>query len=127
MKLLNPTPYKRLNEASGFVLLAIAATLWLCLLSYDSQDPSFNTAAGAARPQNLIGIIGSYLSDLLLQSLGVAAFLIPILTLLLAWKWLRSESFDAPWARVIGGVLVTASASGALALAPLPVIFGTNP
>ncbi|MFN0167927.1 MAG: DNA translocase FtsK [Bryobacteraceae bacterium] len=124
MKLLSPTPYKRLNEAVGVVLLAIAATFWLSLLTYDPRDPSWNTAAGGMRAQNLIGIIGSYVADLLLQSLGLAAFLLPVITLHLAWKWLRSEAFDAPWAKIAGGLLATVSASGAMSLAPLPMLFG---
>ncbi len=124
MKLLSPTPYKRLNEAVGVVLLAIAATFWLSLLTYDPRDPSWNTAAGGMRAQNLIGIIGSYVADLLLQSLGLAAFLLPVLTLHLAWKWLRSESFEAPWAKIAGGLLATGSVAGVVSLAPAPMLFG---
>jgi S-DNA-T family DNA segregation ATPase FtsK/SpoIIIE len=124
MKLISPTPYRRLNEAGGFVLLALAATLWLSLLSYNPQDPSWNTATGTIRAHNLVGIIGSYLADFLLQSLGLAAFLLPVLTLLLAWKWLRSEAFDAPAAKLAGGLMMTISAAGALALYPGLRLYG---
>ena len=49
MKLFSPTQHKRLNEALGFVLLAIALVLWLSLISYQPGDPSWNTATGPGR------------------------------------------------------------------------------
>jgi S-DNA-T family DNA segregation ATPase FtsK/SpoIIIE len=104
MKLINPTQHKRLNEASGFVLLSVGLFLWLSLLSYEAQDPSWNTATGPLRPLNLTGYAGSYVADFLLQAFGLTAFLFPILALLLAWKWLRSEMFEAPAAKLIGSV-----------------------
>ena len=96
MKLINPTQHKRLNEATGLVLLSVGLFLWLSLLSYQAQDPSWNTATGSVRPLNLTGYAGSYVSDLLLQTFGLTAFLFPVLALLLAWKWVRSEMFEAP-------------------------------
>src|SRR6266436_6942422 len=91
MRLLVPTQRKRLNEAIGVAFLSLGLFLWLSLVSYQSQDPSSNTSAGSAHPLNLTGYVGSYLADLLLQSFGLAAFAFPILFLLLAWKWLRSD------------------------------------
>ena len=96
MKLITPTQHKRLNEATGVVLMSVGVFLWLSLLSYQSQDPSWNTATGATRPINLTGYFGSYLADLMLQSFGLAAFAFPILTLILAWKWLRSAAGRQP-------------------------------
>ena len=55
MRLLVPTQRKRLNEATGFVLLSLGLFLWLSLVSYQAQDPSWNTSAGSARPLNLTG------------------------------------------------------------------------
>jgi S-DNA-T family DNA segregation ATPase FtsK/SpoIIIE len=118
MKLINPTPHKRLNEATGLVLLSVGLFLWLSLLSYQAQDPSWNTATGSVRPLNLTGYAGSYASDLLLQTFGLTAFLFPILALVLAWKWVRSETFEAPAAKLIGSAAFLLSAGGALALGP---------
>ena len=90
MKLLSPTPHRRLNEIVGFLLLSLGLVMLLSLVSYHTQDPSFDTAA-ASRPLNLVGYPGSYLSDLFFQMFGAAAFLFPLLTFLLSWKWIRSE------------------------------------
>ena len=118
MKLINPTEHKRLNEATGFVLLSVGLFLWLSLLSYHDQDPSWNTATGAVRPLNLTGYPGSYAADLLLQGFGLAAFLFPILALLLAWKWLRSESFQAPAAKLTGAIAFLLGSAAALSFGP---------
>ena len=58
MKLLSPTQHRRLNEAVGFLLLSMGLVALLSLVSYHSQDPSWDTASDA-RPLNLIGYPGS--------------------------------------------------------------------
>jgi S-DNA-T family DNA segregation ATPase FtsK/SpoIIIE len=124
MKLLSPTQHKGLNEATGFVLLFIGLFLWLSVVSYQAQDPSWNTSAGSTRALNLTGPVGSYTADLLLQTFGLASFAFPVLALLLAWKWLRSEPVEAPVAKIIGTVLFLLSAGAVLSLGPDWRIFG---
>src|SRR5882762_5181318 len=124
MRLLVPTQHKRLNEASGVVFLSLGLFLWLSLVSYQAQDPSWNTSAGLARPLNLTGYVGSYLSDLLLQTFGLAGFSFPVLALLLGWKWLRSDDVEAPVAKIMGTVLFLLSAGAALSLGPGWRLFG---
>src|SRR5207302_7837891 len=63
-------------------------------------------------------------SDILLQTFGLAAFAFPILALLLAWKWLRSEPVEAPAAKITGTLLFLLSAGAALSLGPNWRIFG---
>jgi S-DNA-T family DNA segregation ATPase FtsK/SpoIIIE len=116
MKLLSPTPHKRLNEVAGFVLLSLGITALLSLVSYRSQDPSWNTAADV-RPLNLVGYPGAYVADLLLQSLGIAAFLLPPILFLLAWKWVRSEAIEAAWIKIAGNLMLVASLCGGISLA----------
>lgn len=118
MKLLSPTPRPRLNEVTGFLFLSAGVILWLSLLSYHSQDASWNTASGPARPDNLIGYVGSHVSDLALQTFGLAAFAFPILLLILAWKWIRSDSLEEPFIRVLGSALFVLSVCSAFSLGP---------
>src|SRR5437867_4797096 len=73
---------RRLLESLGFALLLACFLLTLALLTYDPRDPSLNTAVDAA-PHNFLGQNGAVLADLLRQSFGLAAFLIPIV--LLCW------------------------------------------
>jgi len=83
MKLLSPTQHKRLNEIIGFLMLSAGLVILLSLVSYHAQDPSLNTSS-AARPLNLVGYPGAWLSDLFLQGFGATAFLFPLLTFLLS-------------------------------------------
>ncbi|MEO7648995.1 MAG: DNA translocase FtsK 4TM domain-containing protein, partial [Bryobacteraceae bacterium] len=110
MKLLTPTQHKRLNEITGLILLCLGLLMWLSMVSYQPQDPSWNTAVGSAHPVNLIGYVGSYMADLFLQTFGLAAFFFPIVLFLLAWKWVRSEPVEAPLAKMIGSLLFVLSA-----------------
>src|SRR6516225_5178929 len=73
---------RRLLESLGLALLLACSLLTLALATYDPPDPSLNTAVDAA-PHNFLGYSGAVLADLLRQSLGFAAFLIPMV--LLGW------------------------------------------
>ncbi len=118
MRLFTPSTSRRLNEVTGFLLLAFGLLILLGLASYHVSDPSWDTAAGLARPRNLTGILGSYAADLLLQGFGLIAFLFPLLAFGLGWKWMRSEEIEAPIAKLCGCVILFLSACAAAGLAP---------
>ncbi|HEX5038475.1 MAG TPA: DNA translocase FtsK 4TM domain-containing protein [bacterium] len=65
------------KEIYGVLSLAAAVFLTLCLFSYVASDPSFTTLAVGQKVQNLGGVVGSHLSDLLFALLGYGAYLIP--------------------------------------------------
>jgi S-DNA-T family DNA segregation ATPase FtsK/SpoIIIE len=123
MKLLSPTPHKRINELTGLLLLSLGLVVLLSLASYRVQDPSLNTAS-AARPANLIGFPGAWLSDLLLQGFGIAAFLFPVLLFGLAWKWVRSEEVAAGSVKLCGSLLLVLSLTAAVSFAGRLTMFG---
>ena len=111
MRLFTPTQSRRLNEVTGFLVLAAGVLLLLSLASFHPQDPSWDTArAVSAHTSNLIGPTGAYMADVLLQAFGIGAFLFPILIFALGWKWIRSEALSAPLLRLTG--------SAAMAIAP---------
>ncbi len=122
MKLLSPTPQKRINELFGLLLLSLGLVVLLSLASYHTQDPSWNTAS-SARPLNLIGYPGAWLSDLLLQSFGIAAFLFPFLLFGLAWKWVRSEEVEAGAIKLVGATLLILSLTAAVSFVPRVTLF----
>jgi S-DNA-T family DNA segregation ATPase FtsK/SpoIIIE len=124
MKLLSPTQSKRLNEVLGFVFLAFGLLVLFSLVSYRTYDPSWNTAAGNAPPQNLAGYVGSYLADLLLQTFGLAAFLLPVCAFLLGWRWIRSEAIEDPGAKLVGFLLLGSSLCAAAGEGPEVRVLG---
>ena len=118
MHLLSPTENKRFNELVGFVGLSLAILLALSLLSYSPHDASFNVSAPSVGPaRNWIGPVGAHTADLFFQLCGFAAFLFPVGMLVVAMRWFRSQVLDAPFAKLIGFVMLVASLSSELMLA----------
>jgi S-DNA-T family DNA segregation ATPase FtsK/SpoIIIE len=70
-------PRGHAKEIYGVISLAAAVFLTLCLFSYNAADPSFTTLAVGRKVQNLGGVVGAHLSDLLMALLGYGAYLIP--------------------------------------------------
>ncbi len=118
---LAPTRSRPWNILLGLVLVLGALLIFLALATYQPTDPSLNTASGATGPHgvhNWIGLFGAYLSDLLLQVLGVTAFFLPLWLGGLGWTWMRSRSGGSAWLRWMGTVL---------ALVFLPAVLGLLP
>ncbi len=69
----------RLNREIWAVVIGLTALLIaLSLLSYDGRDRSLNTPSGTLDTHNWGGFVGAFLSDILLQGLGLPSFLLPI-------------------------------------------------
>jgi DNA segregation ATPase FtsK/SpoIIIE, S-DNA-T family len=115
MRFLGPTRHSRLNEAGAVAFLLAGLFLFFSLVSYYPLDPSWNTST-SAKPINLTGLVGASISDALLQGFGLGAYVLPVLVLILAWRWLRGSAIAAPWARLAGGLAWVASTCTALGL-----------
>jgi S-DNA-T family DNA segregation ATPase FtsK/SpoIIIE len=116
-----PTRHRRLNEILGLALLVTAGLLLLALVSYTPTDRSFNTVGGYAfgRPaQNWTGIAGAYLSDAMLQLIGVAAFFLPLVLGRLGLCWMRSRPAGSPFAKTVGLAMWVVFCPAAIALLP---------
>jgi DNA segregation ATPase FtsK/SpoIIIE, S-DNA-T family len=123
---------RRLYQVLGLVCLVLALCLATALLTYSSRDPSFSTAARAVADsaiENRLGLPGAYLSDLLWQTLGYAAFIpgfafigwgwrLIALRSLSRWSYLRLPLalFCTLLATVPLALLVSGRAGGALGL-----------
>ena len=81
--------------AVSLVLLGLFALV--SVASFDVSDPSLSTATGRA-PSNWGGAPGAALADLLLQGLGGAALLVPLVPMVWGWSALRFgvPSFETP-------------------------------
>ena len=118
---LTPTRSRPVNLFLGLVVLLVSLLLFLALATYHATDPSLNTSADPTLPlviHNWVGVFGSYLSDLLLQSLGLAAFLIPIWLGTIGWTWMQSRPSGSALLRWTGTLL---------SLAFVPAVFGLMP
>ncbi len=101
----------------ALLLVSFAAALVVALLTWSALDPSLDTVTGRSATNNL-GVVGSHVSDLLLQAFGWSAlFLAPMFVI----AGLRlAQRRDFAWRRgfvaTFGGVVTLAAAAGALDL-----------
>ena len=120
-KIFEPGKNRRLNELVGFVLCVSALLLFLALASYSPLDPSLNSASvldGSHAARNWIGIIGAYLSDIVLQFFGIGSFLLPVFLVMLGVRWFRSRVIQAPIAKTLGAVWLLMFVPALLAILP---------
>ncbi|HVC46920.1 MAG TPA: DNA translocase FtsK [Terracidiphilus sp.] len=118
---LSPTRNRALNVFLGLVLCLVSILLFLALATYHPTDPSLNTATDlptAHTVHNWAGVFGAWISDLMLQALGLASFLLPIWLGGVGWSWMRSRSAGTAWLRWIGC---------GLAVVFVPALFGLLP
>ena len=69
--------------------LGVADACWRCS-PISPADPSLNHATGSA-PVNLMGVPGAYVSDLLLQTFGLAIVLVPVALITWGVRMLRTH------------------------------------
>jgi S-DNA-T family DNA segregation ATPase FtsK/SpoIIIE len=90
--------WRRAYEGIGAVLILAAAFMAVSLVTYYSGDPSINTGTGVdAAIHNKGGIAGAYLSDGLLQTLGLAAAFVPLVIAIWGWQVIRSKYWQSRW------------------------------
>ncbi len=108
-----------LVRLAGLALVGLAVALVLALATYDSGDPSWNRAARGAT-QNLLGTPGAIAADLLLQNLGMAATLAPLLLAGWGWRVLRDRSLLGWWWRALLLAPTLMLIGAALSILPKP-------
>ncbi len=62
--------HSRANEIAALVISALAILVFLSLVSYDSNDWSFESAS-TQNTQNWVGVLGSVIADILFQTVGL--------------------------------------------------------
>ncbi len=115
----------RFNEIIVIALVAAALLLGLCLVSYHPNDPSWN-AAGESSAQNWIGTVGANVAAALFQTIGLAAYLVPVLILAAAWRRFRAQRINTPLYQLLGLVIFVFAAAALLSLAHLRPMFDAS-
>ena len=110
--------HKRLREAAFLLLLPLAVYLFACLLTYSAEDPGFSHAGDPARAiHNFGGAFGAWIADLEFFLIGVVAYTLPILLLVVGAVVLRGATTQErsplePALRLIGFVAFFVAAPG---------------
>ncbi len=112
---------RRVSEIIGLSLGVGGLLFLVALLSYAPGDPSLNSASNGG-PNNLLGLGGAYIADLLLQSLGVVSALPALVLFIWGVQTMRKNPPTLVWARL--GLLLLALMLLSLALSALPIPSG---
>ena len=110
---------RRLREVFGFLSLTLGFCVIVALATYDSADPSFNTATiGSVR--NVLGLPGAYVADMLLQAFGFTAAVLPVA--LCGWgiRWMMGRKLKGTIFRLALMPLAWILIAGAFSLFSAP-------
>jgi S-DNA-T family DNA segregation ATPase FtsK/SpoIIIE len=108
-----------LREAKWLVLIALAAYLLLILATYRRSDPGWSHSATGASIANAGGLVGAWISDILLFLFGLSAFWwIGLCLYLVVWGYRRLDGTGLidrrPLAIAMAGFLLLLVGSAAL-------------
>jgi len=109
---------RRMSECCGLVLVLAALFLAAAVVSYSPGDPSLNSAADGG-PRNLMGLLGAYTGDLLLQAMGIIGIIPAVVLAVWGTQMIRKRPPGVVWARL--ALLVLALALMSAAISPLPI------
>ncbi|HKY08128.1 MAG TPA: DNA translocase FtsK 4TM domain-containing protein, partial [Candidatus Binatia bacterium] len=105
-----PENTRRLHREIWGVVIGLAALLVaLSLISYNVNDRSLNTPSGAIDTYNWGGFVGAFLADLLLQGLGLAAYLLPVFLCIGAARLFRAGHTGLPLSRAVAYTILLLS------------------
>ena len=116
--------------AIGLIVLGLYTLL--SLITYSTQDPSWNfSSSDVEKINNWGGVVGSWFADSLLQVFGVVAYLLTLFTLITGFQLLRSKSIlisevarknqKPRWALPTSLALMSLCLSGLLSLMPIEI------
>ncbi len=118
---------RRLMDGIAFAVCGAGVFLLLALISYSNTDPSLNAALTELpttedgelfAPANWMGGAGAVISDLLLQTIGFAAYLPALCLSVWGWRLWRRMGLSAMPLRLVA--IMSASLLGAIGLALIP-------
>jgi DNA segregation ATPase FtsK/SpoIIIE, S-DNA-T family len=105
------------REVYGIIGLALAFFLFLSLVSYQPSDPSFtHYVTGSLKTKNIFGSVGAYISDALIKLIGLSALMLPIILLIIAFKYFLDGAFKTNRILILGIMGLLFSSSGLTSL-----------
>jgi S-DNA-T family DNA segregation ATPase FtsK/SpoIIIE len=114
---------RRLSEAAGILLFLTALLVTVLLASYDHEDPSWSHAVDAP-VQNWVGPYGASVADVLCQTLGGAALILPFVFFAWSFRLLLNRGLTMLWLRLVLLPPSALLAATALAIIPAPHWWG---
>jgi len=96
------------KEITGILLLSLVLFTAVSLFSYSPADPALHNASSGAHIQNFFGLAGAHLAGLLIGFFGMGAFWVPVLLLIVSFRFNNDNSKNghAPVFVGIGGIML---------------------
>ena len=88
-----------MNLVLGISLMAIGALGLIAIISYNALDKSLNTISDAP-PENILGIPGSYASDIMVQFFGILSIVVPAIFVIFGFYKIIKK-LKAPWIKLV--------------------------
>jgi len=104
------------NEILGIFLFFLVIFTLISLLTYSPADPSIHHVGTSGGVDNFFGLIGAYLSGILIGLFGVGAFWIPVLLLLASIQFFKDRSPRALMLIGGGGLMLVVVTGGLFAI-----------
>ena len=110
------------REVAFILLVALSIYLLIALCTYHALDPSWTYSTSTAAVQNSAGLVGAWLSDIMLYCLGFVAYCFPVLLFFAGWRFYQNRhegerrSIMVTLIRVVGFTAVLLSAAGLVAI-----------
>lgn len=110
------------TEAAALALLGGAILTALSLATYDPSDPAFNVASTRIEAGNLVGQVGAWIADLLLQVVGLIALAVPVALAAFGVRGFVAHRLGIDFKLVCGFTFMLLALAGGLSLMPTPAI-----
>jgi DNA segregation ATPase FtsK/SpoIIIE, S-DNA-T family len=108
---------RRTSEFAGVALFAISLIWLIALVTHEPADPvPFFTAGDSRQAANFVGLVGAFLSEMSLQVLGYASFLVPVVVAVAGWNLFWCRSMDSVYTKSFGAVMFLGCLSALFAL-----------
>jgi len=112
---------RTLKESGLIALIGLLVFLTLTLIGYDPRDPGWSHTGYQPDAANFTGLFGAWIADLMISVLGMAAYVVPVLILIPAVRFLlrrEATAMDAiPYfiLRTCGALLMLAGSCALIA------------
>ncbi|MGH9838528.1 MAG: DNA translocase FtsK [Blastocatellia bacterium] len=104
------------NEIVGLILVGVGLVISIALLTYSSNDVSWNSTGASTGTRNLIGPMGARVADALYQMFGLAAYMVPFTFFLMgSWEW-KAPKAEVAKPETLGVFLVIVAVTGFLTM-----------
>ena len=90
-----------IRDFFGVVAFAFTVFGFMALITFSSNDPSFNKNMTGTDVVNSGGMVGAYLADGLAHIFGSGSFFFPVITAVLGWVLIRGKQVQN-WPLIVG-------------------------